>query len=396
MSEKKHPFFSMPISGGSGEQQEELLEDPNEDLTNVVNQFIGDDSESEEQGDTGSEKPLIPAADDQDFDKDPENPEDTADTSSDDDDLDGRSKYSIGALSFKEDGLIPAEWDVPKDLDKEGFNNLLIKAVTKRDEEAEAALIAEREAAAKTQLEEKGLTEERLNYIMHLESGGNPYVVQKYHQLQQLAKVELGTEERMLQMIRYVAGLENQDPDLVDAYIGGLTDTEKMAEAAKRYQAKLLPLAEKELEADKARVADEIAEQEKADKDYDESLVKIIREGFFGLKLPKQEQEELIDYTTKRSVATTIDTPKGKKRVMITPFEAFGQELQKNPAKNVLIAYRSMKGVEGLANAAHKAANDKFIDALIPTASRKEKPETKQPQMSRQTSDYLMKMDFSG
>jgi hypothetical protein len=282
-------------------------------------------------------------------------------------DTDGYSPHALLALSYqKVEKLIPEDVQVPKDLTADGLADFLAQAKAGKSEEDAKAWEAARIESIKAQLEQQGITKKDFELLAHLKAGGSPVAVSRYEELNRWATEPAEDNDEKFETIRFAAELNGQKKEYVDAYIAqNLISQNEIDEAFAASQKLISEHAERELEADRERMR---IEQERRVEDWQqfENAVKgTVTKGFKSITISKPEQQELIDFMTKRSVPIDVIENGQKVRKMITPYQEFGRKLQKDMEENVAFAYHAMKGANGMINAATKAARDSFVDASI-------------------------------
>lgn len=294
-------------------------------------------------------------------------------TTTNDADVDGFSQSALVALSYqKTHQKIGADVEIPKDLTPDGLIDMLVAAKAGQERERDETWEKERMASVIAQLEEKGVSKKDFELLAHLKRGGSGQVVSRYHELKEWATDKVETEEEMLETIKFAAELAGQKAEYVDAYIASnLVDPAEIKKAFDEAQKSIDAVAEKELEADQERVRQ--GEQAKKDQwsSFENSVKATVAKPVKGITLTKADQEDVIDFMTKKSVVKDIVVNGRKVRKEITPYQEFGMNLQKNIEENVLFAYYAMKGSVGMVNAANQAANDKFLAAASAQASNK-------------------------
>lgn len=279
------------------------------------------------------------------------------------DDLSQYSRYAKIGMSLKD--ILPESVEVPKDLDAQGFKDWLWAEARKAQVADEEAELQRREAEHIANVKAKGLDDETLMYAHRIAKGGDPNVVSQHAQYMALATAPLENEEEWADIVR--AGLEVQgnNPDLIETYMTEkMKDTETLKKTAAGYQKFFAQLAEKTFkdEDDRQRAVEKAAEEREAE--YAKSVSQYVTNGFAGLKIPKAEQSALIDYMTKKDVPIDTVVNGRPKRVYISKMAADSRALATDYEKLVTLAHYMRGGMTGLVNAAHKAANDKFLDGV--------------------------------
>lgn len=307
------------------------------------------------------------------------------------------SQHALLALSYqKTHGLIPDTEEIPKDLTAEGLQELLVKTKSGVEQKSAEEWEKERIESVKAQLEAQGITKKDFELLAHLKSGGNPVAVSRYEELRQWATDAPEDDDDKLETIRFAAELTGQKKEFVDAYIdANLTTAHEIETAFKEAQKTIEAAAEKVLAEDKQRLADAVEKQRKDWETFESSVKTTASKGFKGIQLNKAEQQQLVDYMTKRTVAVDVVENGQKVRKLITPYQDFGRKLLKDVEENMAFAYYSMKGSVGMINAAAETANDKFLAASLAAASKNKGSGTLSSQEDVATGEILTQIGFS-
>lgn len=276
------------------------------------------------------------------------------------------NNFSLLLKSFQvTDKLIPEDVEIPDELDGTEFKKFLKEAVKKEVLAESAPDIEEREAKWLNYLQEKGITEEQIEFASARAYGVQDETLSRVAQLRNLATAELQDDKEREYVVRTKLALEGNKPSLIDTYIQNeLSDEEKLKEAADEAQVALGQMADAEFEEQKqAAIAAKKADEEKA-KEQRTNFEKIIDNGFFGIKLPKEEKEALKKYMFESNVVKHIDTPQGKKPIA-RPQEAWDlQELEKDPEKRIFFSYLVRNGLQNAVTTLHKVASDDFLKKI--------------------------------
>lgn len=289
-------------------------------------------------------------------------------------DLEGYSQAALYALSLqKTDGFFPDDIEIKKDLTAAELKVLIKENAIRESEEEKEKRLQEVEEEAKARLAEKGLTDSHYAYIQQIINGGDPQVVSKVAQFRSWSEFEPSTEEEMEAVVR--AGLKikygagEAEAKMIDSHIkNDLSDSEALAAAAKEQQAYIAQVADYLEEQDKLRVKNLREQELQEEKKYATEVEKQVKSGFYGLNLKKSEQQELIDYMTKKNVVIDIDTPNGKVRQKVTQEEADRIRDRADLGKRAYEAYQRKIGydkvVNKLVDVANTTSTDKYLKSI--------------------------------
>lgn len=345
-----HPLFQMEFQPEPDEQG--VSNATAEEIDNRVEALLGDQG----IGDPAEAAPPAP----------PATPSPPAE-GSDDIDMDGYSQHALLALSYqKTEKLIPEDVEIPKDLSADGLADFLAKAKAGKQEVNDKEWEAARIESIKNQLEAQGITKKDFELLAHLKSGGSPVAVSRYEELRQWATEPAADNDEKFETIRYAAELSGQKKEFVEAYIAqNLVSQNEIDEAFTEAQRMIGEVAEKELEADKQRLKAEQERQVETWQKFENDVKATVTKGFKSISINTVEQQELIDFMTKRSVPVDVIENGQRVRKLITPYQEFGRKLQRDMEENVAFAYHAMKGAAGMINVATKAARDSFTAAAL-------------------------------
>lgn len=221
------------------------------------------------------------------------------------------------AKSYKEEGILPKEWDIPKDLDGKGLQQKIYETVKESFSPDEF-------------LESQGYDKKTIEIAKYMANGIDPRLVDEGYRLKKLASASITTEEGAEQLLRYYYS-QTLDPKSVERQIrGAFEDGEEMEEVA-RIQKELGEKSEQIFAKEKQRIADQV----KSRKEAKERVIKAIQTQKFGSRtLEKHEQEDLIKYTY--SPAGTVKIGEVNKEV--TGIEKDLHDIYSDPVKFVKFA----------------------------------------------------------
>lgn len=278
----------------------------------------------------------------------------------------GLNGYALTLKSFQvTDKLIPEDVEIPNNIDGAQFKQLLKEAIKKEVLSESAPDLEEREAAWINHLNEKGISDEQIEYSKSIALGVKEEVVNRVNQLKNLATAQLQNDEEREYVVRTKLALEGNSQKLIDTHIQTeLSDEEKLKEAADEAQVVLGQMADQEFQAEKARALAEKTATEERIKTERIAFEKVIDEGFFGIKLSKEEAAIQKKYMFDRSVVKDIDTPQGKKRIAFSQETLDLQELEKDIEKRAFFSYLVRNGLQNAATTLHKKSADDFLKKI--------------------------------
>lgn len=290
------------------------------------------------------------------------------------------------ALSLqKTDKFIDETVEIPEDLTIEGFKTLLWESGTRLREAETAEYVAQKEAEALKNIQEKGYTDAHLAYAAHLAAGGTPETVRLHAQYQLLANANLDTTEKQIAIIKADAQIRQQDPDMIEAYVASLTTPEAIEAAAVASQRRIGEKAYQIAKEDSDRIETKKREAEAEQREWEKNIKAQISKGFMGIKLDKFGQERLADFFTKPTEVRSVATPMGYEKQYMTLYEATMEDIENNIEQLLSLGHFIQNGMTGLVNAAHKAASDDFMKGISAPQGESEKPQpqplTKIPSM---------------
>lgn len=234
------------------------------------------------------------------------------------DEVEGEDNLAyVLAKSYKEEGILPKEWDIPKDLDGKGLQQKIYETVKESFSPDEF-------------LESQGYDKKTIEVAKYMANGIDPRLVDEGYRLKKLASASITTEEGAEQLLRYYYS-QTLDPKSVERQIrGAFEDGEEMEEVA-RIQEELGEKSEQIFAKEKQRIADQV----KSRKEAKERVIKAIQTQKFGSRtLEKHEQEDLIKYTY--SPAGTVKIGEVNKEV--TGIEKDLHDIYSDPVKFVKFA----------------------------------------------------------
>lgn len=343
-----HPLFAS-MDFEVEDKQTPALEEDAEEIDNAVEELLEDQDLPEE----GTENVPVPAK-----------KSGVTAATQDDSDLSEMSQDALVALAYQAKGKIAADVVIPKDLELEGLQDLLLAAKVTKESKTEEELVLARSEAVKAKLEEDGVSKQDFAFLAHLKAGGNPAVVARHIELSDYANDALEDEADMLDRVRFAAKLSGQEDKFIEAYIANsLIEEEDIKEADKAAQQTILRVANIEFARDKERMNAEGQAKVKELQAYEATVTQTIEKGFLGLKLNAADKQNLKEYMTKPSIATDIVENGKKVRKLLTPYEVFKLNLPKNSEHDAAFALWGMKGPAGMVNVAVNTGNDKFLAA---------------------------------
>lgn len=274
--------------------------------------------------------------------------------------------FSLTLKSFqKTDKLIPEDVEIPDDIDGATFKSILKEHLKKEVLSESAPDITQRELEWEQYLHDKGYTEEQIAYSTAVALGVPEQTVNRVHQLRQLASAELKEEKDMEYIVRTRFALEGNSKALIDTHIQTeLSDLEKLKAAALESQQVLQEMADEEFEAEKAQAEANKEAQRQRNLEQRKIFEATIDEGFFGIKLSKEEANDLKKYIYSPDVVKDIDTPQGKKRVAYSQETWDLMEIEKDPKKRMFYSYLIKNGLEKAANTIHQKSSDDFLKKI--------------------------------
>jgi hypothetical protein len=297
-------------------------------------------------------------------------------------DLSDYSNWAKLALSYQQvDGKIPADVEIKKDMTADELKDLIYQTAAQQREEDLERHLKEKEEAERTRLAEKGLTDEYYAYLQQILAGGDPKVVTKVAQIRSYAEAEVETDEELEAVVK--AGLivrHGNSPEtleMIESHVKNtLTDTDKLKAAAKSQQEYLANVAQHLEEQDKQRVKALREEHEAKEAQFAKDVATQVKSGIYGLNLTKQEQQELIDYMTKKTETVDIQTPNGVKREKVTKEQADKMKHSSDIQRRVYEANARRVGYEKVVNKITDTVNKNDADKFLSTISMLEKQKT--------------------
>ena len=264
------------------------------------------------------------------------------------------------------DKLIPDDVEIPENIGGQDFKKILKDAVKKEVLQESAPEIEEREAAWVDYLNSKGYTEEQIAFSYARAQGVGDEVLTKVNQLRQLASAELKSDEEKEYVVRTRLALEGNKKNLIDTHIQtDLNDDEKLTAAAAEAQEVLAQMADAEFQNAKDYAAAQELASKNAREEQRKAYVKIIDKGEIkGVKLSKEEREDLKKYMFSATVVRDVETPEGKRRIAMPQETIDLEELEKDPEQRIFFAYLVKNGLQNAANTLHRSSADDFLKKI--------------------------------
>lgn len=290
----------------------------------------------------------------------PEQTADVPDESDEEDDsseveFEGRTGSSLMAEAYKNEGLLPEDFEVTDDLkSKDLFTALSSYAREQARVDVE------------DEMRQKGYSDQVFEYVDYLAKGGSPEVVQQHNIYDRLANYEPTNEEDSRELVKAMLQDKQMDDDLIEDTLESLEVNEKLDQQAKK-ASQYFGQKRDEFFNQQKKIADE---QKKAYEDQikqqEDNFRKIISKGEIGeLKLSKNEAKELEKAFLDRNEVVVQTLPNGEKqKVKITKFEKLMNEIRQDPEKTLQFAYMVLNGTDGIKNRVSSEVREEFLNTL--------------------------------
>lgn len=281
----------------------------------------------------------------------------------DEEDLEGYTQAAILAKSFIEDGSLPKDFEISKDLTGADLKKALYDSAT-ADLDEEAYFLS------------KGYTPKVLEMSKNIVNGVDPNLAYDSTRYEAISKVDLDENpeyaESILKLDYAEKGLDQETiDDLVSTKIERGEEVTEAKKAQKRFGIK----AKEIIQNEQAKIKEQEAQKEKLKK----QVVDIIKNGDISENITSSERKELHDYVYKPT--ELVEHKVGDKTVknFVSKFKTDFDKVFSDPEEFVRFVYNLKRGwnpVEDKKSAKLEAAVN-TIDALNRRVSNKSKKNTK-------------------
>lgn len=341
-----------------GNQEKE--KDPEEEIRTPMD-FMGDDDEEEEPEEVDDDIIGFIKEDpeEEDPDEDVEEGKSLSENKEEDpdDDEDVNLAY-VQAKAYKEDGVLPEDWEIPKDLTGKQLQSKLYDAV-------------ESSFSPEEFLKKKGLSKEAIEVSNYISSGMDYRMANEVFRLRSLSDIDLDEHPEHAATIMKFGFLRKEvDPETITSIIETKVQNGDDLSEAKRFQGEFGSIANELEEVQEQKIVDNSKQRD----EYKNDFLKSAKTQKFGKTvLPKSEQERLIDYTYNNTEFMEVNDKNGKRKVPATGLQKKMQEIYSNPDEFVKFAnFVRMYGDDfnELKNKARVEAASSTLDAFNKKATR--------------------------
>ena len=278
---------------------------------------------------------------------------------------DDYSNAAIIALSLKEDGLLPEDFEVDKNLSGKDLKGVFEMAVAERESGKEEALRAQLE----TEYAQMGFDPSLARDVLFYRNGGNPQMISKKAQYEQISQYQAKDEDEKEKIVRFMFQDQGLDEDAANLIVDGLNTEEALnkyySQTKSYFQNKVAEIEKQEEEYNQAVIQKAKQEEEKVIR----RIKEVSAQGKVGVfELDKKEAEELVKYMTEAS--EVIEVPNSAP-MKVTPFKKAVLELDNSPERLAELAVFLMKGSKFFDQKATDKAHQDLLSKLDAISSER-------------------------